>query len=125
MKAELVTVIMATLGIPVCVLAEDYIPRMTNLQEAMNTAGPDLCLLGLGSVGALFIDKRVADAFPIAPQLMCVFVTIFIMILRNICGRLSKTPGPGWWPGKGFWNLISGLAAVMVVGWILIYSYSR
>lgn len=125
MKPELLTVILATLGLPILVLAADYIPRMGNLAEAMNTAGPDLCLLGLGSIGAIFIDKKVADAFPIAPQLMGVFVAIFIMILRNICGRLSKMAGGAWSHIRGFWSLVSGLAAVLIVGWILIYSYSR
>jgi hypothetical protein len=49
----------ATLGIPFLVLVVDYVFRTdTGILRTMRNSGPDLCLLGLGSVGSVFLDQK-------------------------------------------------------------------
>jgi hypothetical protein len=118
----MLTVIVVTIGIPFLVLVADYMYRVdAGMLDVMRTAGPDLCLLGLGSVGAIFIDPRVASAFTLPPQLAGVIVTVVIFMLRGICFRFGKNA-----TGKSaFATMLSGLASITIVGAILIYSYSQ
>jgi hypothetical protein len=60
MRAELVTVVAVTIVIPFLVLVGDYIYRVeSDIFAVMRMAGPDLCILGWGAVGSIFIDPRV------------------------------------------------------------------
>jgi len=98
----------------------DYIMRTSaGVTETMRNAGPDLCLLGLGSVGSIFLDPKVSATFFIPPQLGGALVTIIIFALRGICFRLQKNKTTGAAVGA----MVVGLASICIVGSILIFGY--
>ncbi len=118
---ELSIVICAILGLPFLVLVADYIYRFeSSLSQVLQQSGPDLCLLGLGSIGSVFLDKKVASVFFLPPQLAGVVVAVLIFILRGLCLKISKYPISGW---TVFGNLCLGSASLTVIGAILVYSY--
>jgi hypothetical protein len=99
----------------------DYIYRTgTGLNETMRGAGPDLCLFGLGAVGSIFLDPKVATTFFIPPQLGGPLVVFIIFALRGICFRLQERPTT---TVLAVGTMIIGLASICIVGSILIYSY--
>ena len=118
---ELSIVICAILGLPFLVLVADYIYRFeSSLNQVLLHSGPDLCLLGLGSAGSVFLDKKVASEFFLPPQLAGVVVVVLIFIMRGLCFRISRHPISGW---TIFGSLCLGLVSLTVVGGILVYSY--
>ena len=85
-RQELAIVISATLLVPFLVLVGDYVYRSeSSLSQVLQQSGPDLCLLGLGSVGSVFIDRKVASAFPVPPQLAGIIVALLIFVFRGFC----------------------------------------
>jgi len=48
--------------------------------------------LGLGSVGSVFLDQRVASAFFVPPVLGGPIAVLLIFFLRGVCFRLQKLP---------------------------------
>ena len=87
----------------------------------MRDSGPDLCLLGLGSVGLVFLDPRVAQAFRLPPQLSGMLLVLIIFGLRAICFRLQKRPQTTF---VAVVTMILGLASISIVSSILVYRYS-
>jgi hypothetical protein len=119
---ELTIVVAATLVLPLLVLVVDYIFRIdTGLNDTMRNSGPDLCLLGLGSVGSVFLDPKVVGAFFIPPQLSGAIVVLIIFLLRGVCFRLQKRPTTTL---LSVGTMMLGLASISIVGSILVYGYS-
>lgn len=116
----LALVLSATIVLPFLVLVADYILRVdVGLNQTMRNSGPDLCLLGLGSVGSVFLDPKIAAGFLIPPQLAGAVVIVIIFALRGVCFRLQRLTTTGAAVG----TMIVGLAAVCIVGSILVYAY--
>lgn len=117
----LAIVLAATMGLPLLVLMVDYVFRTeTGMNETMRQSGPDLCLLGLGAVGSVFLDPKVVTAFFLPPQLGGAVAVFIIFALRGICFRLAKRPTT---TRLAVGTMIVGLASICIVGSILIYSY--
>jgi hypothetical protein len=121
MRPELVTVVACTVGLPFLVLVSDYMFRVeANLITVMRMSGPDLCLLGLGAVGSIFIDPKVVAALhglpPLVPGIAVIFV---IFILRGLCFRLGKSTTNS----AAYVILLSGVLSLTLVSGILVYSY--
>lgn len=117
----LLIVLVATIGLPFIVLVVDYVLRIdTGLDDTMRSSGPDLCLLGLGSVGSIFLDPKVVAALVIPPQLSGAIVVFIIFAMRGFCFRLQKRPPTTM---LAFVTMVLGLASVTIVGSILVYSY--
>jgi hypothetical protein len=117
----LAIVLSATIGIPFLVLVVDYVFRTeSGFVETMRGSGPDLCLLGLGAVGSVFLDSKVASAFFIPPALGGTVVVLIIFGLRGVCFRLQKLPLT---TGVAFATMVMGIASVLVVGAVLVFSY--
>jgi hypothetical protein len=113
----------ATLGIPFLVLVVDYVSRIdTGILQTMRNSGPDLCLLGLGSVGSIFLDQKVASAFFIPPVLAGTIVVLLIILLRGVCFRLQKKLET---TNVAIATMITGLASIFIVGGVLVYGYIR
>lgn len=116
----LTIVLAATIAVPLLVLIVDYVFRTeTGLKETMRNSGPDLCLLGLGSVGSVFLDPQVATAFFIPPQLAGALVVLIIFILRGFCFRLEKQAVT---TTLAVGTMMLGLASIFIVGSILVYA---
>jgi hypothetical protein len=121
MRPELIIVVSVTVILPLIVLVSDYVWRLeiTTL-GLMKACGPDLCLLGLGSVGSIFIDPKVQSAlYPFPPVIGGIFVIFMIFILRGICFRFGRKETKI----AAFVTMASGIASLTVVSVILVYSY--
>lgn len=117
----LAIVLAATIVLPLLVLIADYVLRTdTGLNDSMRNSGPDLCLLGLGSVGSIFLDPRVISAIAIPPQLSGALVVLIIFILRAFCFRFQKQATT---TALAVGTMMLGLASISIVGSILVYSY--
>jgi len=111
-----------TIVLPFLVLVADYILRTdTGLADTMRNSGPDLCLIGLGSVGSIFLDPRVALTFFIPPQVGGALIIIIIFALRGVCFRLQKHKTTLASVG----TMIVGLTSICIVGSILVYGYLK
>ena len=115
----LAIILVATLGLPFVALMIEYIYRGTTIDNTMRGVGPDLCLLGLGSVGSVFIDPKVALAFALPPVLGGTLVCLLIFGLRGFCFRLQKRRTTA----AAFGTMVLGLASIFMVGSILIVGY--
>jgi hypothetical protein len=118
--AGLSTVFAVTIVLPLLVVIVDYVYRIdSNLLDIMRSAGPDLCLLGLGAVGTIFVDPKVAATIPLPPIVAGLIVTFIIFMLRGICFRLQQSTS-----GKAaVATMMTGLMSITIVGCILMYSY--
>lgn len=113
-------VLTATIVLPFLVLVADYVLRVgVGLNETMRSSGPDLCLLGLGSVGSVFLDPKVAAVFLIPPQLAGALIIIIIIGLRGVCFRLQARNTTLASVG----TMIVGLTSMCIVGSVLVYGY--
>jgi hypothetical protein len=120
--SPLAIVLTVTIGIPFLVLIADYVLRTeSGITASMRTSGPDLCLLGLGSVGSVFIDPKVASSFFLPPQVAGTVVVMIIFILRGICFRLQKRTSVF----AAFVTMALGIASITIIGSIIIYGYTR
>jgi hypothetical protein len=120
--SPLAIVLTVTIVIPFLVLATDYVLRVeSGVTESMRTSGPDLCLLGLGSVGSVFIDPKIASSFFLPPQVAGTVVVIIIFLLRGICFRLQKRSTVF----AAFMTMVLGIASITIIGSIIIYGYTR
>src|SRR5260370_20547008 len=80
MPLNFLTVVSAVLGIPIVFLMYEYVSRPNEtLHGAFQKAGPDFCLIGLGSSGSIFIDPQVTSSFQLAPQLCLIFAIAVIL----------------------------------------------
>jgi hypothetical protein len=120
--SPLAIVLTVTIGIPFLVLIADYVLRTeSGITASMRTSGPDLCLLGLGSVGSVFIDPKVASSFFLPPQVAGTVVVMIIFILRGICFRLQERTSVF----AAFVTMALGIASITIIGSIIIYGYTR
>ncbi|GAC1627333.1 MAG: hypothetical protein NVS9B13_24330 [Candidatus Acidiferrum sp.] len=118
---SLLTALFTTLLIPLLALAVDYMARVnTKIGELTLKAGPDLCLIGLGSSGAVFIEPKVSSAFGAKTSMIELVVVFTIFFLRALCLRIEQKQ---FFANKEYANLFPGVAAIFVVGAILIYSH--
>src|SRR6266480_3465662 len=62
MPKDMITPFVAMIGLPFLALVLDYLFRWASILETMKRAGPEFCVMGLGSMGAIFVDKRTIDA---------------------------------------------------------------
>lgn len=98
--SDLYTPLAAVVGLPFLVLVVDYVFRWLPVLEALRRSGPDFCIMGLGSSGAVFIDQKVIDTLRrvthVPIQLDMVFLVIVILIFRQISFKLTEaTKGAG------------------------------
>jgi hypothetical protein len=130
---ELYTPLVATIGVPFIALLFDYIFRWTPILETMRRAGPDFCILGLGSSGAVFIDKRVIETLPkliaLPVTLDLVIVVFLILSFRQIAFRLTqqRTEGqedPTSLAVRAISSCAFGLASIILITVILYVGYT-
>jgi hypothetical protein len=120
--SPLAIVLTVTIVIPFLVLVTDYVFRTeSGVIASMRTSGPDLCLLGLGSVGSVFIDPKVASSFFLPPQVAGTVVVVIIFFLRGICFRLQKRTTTL----AAFVTMVLGIASITIIGGILVFGYTR
>jgi hypothetical protein len=120
-QSPLAIVFTVTIGIPLLVLVTDYVFRVeSGVTESMRNSGPDLCLVGLGSVGSVFIDPKVASSFFLPPQVAGTLVVIVIFLLRGICFRLQKVDTTL----AAFVTMVLGIASITIIGVIIVYGYT-
>jgi hypothetical protein len=118
---SLVTVLVVIIVIPLFALVVDYMARVnTRIHELVRKAGADLCLLGLGSSGAVFIEPRVSIAFGARTSLIEVIVIFAIFFLRFFCLRIEQQQ---FFANREYAGLVPGVGSVFIVGAILLYSY--
>ena len=124
MPVQLTTVLITTIGVPFLVLVLDYVynSQGASIMDTLLRAGPDLCLVGLGSSGSVFIDPKVIKAFSIPPQLILIVVLIVILILRGICRKLGSTPHSTL---RAFGSCALGIASIAIISCIIYYGYTR
>src|SRR5258708_29767997 len=104
---SLVTVVVVIIVIPFFALVVDYMGRVnTRIQELVPKAGADLCLLGLGSSGAVFIEPRVSLAFGARTSLIEVIVIFTIFFLRFFCLRIEQQE---FFAGREYAGLVPGV----------------
>ncbi len=119
--SPLAIVLTVTIGIPFLVLVTDYVFRVeSGVTELMKTSGPDLCLLGLGSVGSVFIDPKVASSFFLPPQVAGTVVVVIIFLLRGVCFRLQRRATTF----AAFVTMVLGIASMTIIGSIIVYGYT-
>ena len=131
----------ALVGVPFVVLVLDYIFRWLPILETLRRAGPDFCVMGLGSSGAIFVDKRVIDTLTklttLPVQLNMVFVLLIIIAFRQIAFKLTeKDNKPGQVQGqekervnqRSLFLAVSscafGMASILLITSILYVSYT-
>jgi hypothetical protein len=115
------TVLVVTIVVPLFALVVDNMARVnTKLEELVPKAGADLCLLGLGSSGAVFIEPRVEVAFGTRSSLVEVIVLFAIFFLRFFCLRIEQKE---FLKQRKYAGLVPGVGSVFIVGAILLYSY--
>jgi len=99
--------VVATFGIPLIVLSIEYAIRWTytdaSPDQIQRLCGPDLCILSLGSVGAIFIDPHI-EALHWNTSLVIVVDLLIVVLLRVICIRFadesrSSNPTISLWLG--------------------------
>jgi hypothetical protein len=118
---SVLTTLCVAFVVPLLVLFTDYLFRADlNLEELLRKAGADLCLLGLGSSGAVFIEPRVSAAFGLAASLIQLLSVLFVFLFRALCLRIER--GDILAKCK-YANLYFGVASICMMGGILIYSY--
>jgi hypothetical protein len=124
MPVQLTTVLITTIGVPFLVLVSDYINNSqgASLEETFLRAGPDLCLVGLGSSGSVFIDPKIIAAFDIPAPLVLIVVLITILIFRGLCRRLVSPPHSTL---KAFGSCVCGIASIAIISCIIYYGYTR
>ena len=126
---------MAMIGLPFLALVLDYLFRWAPILETMKRAGPEFCVMGLGSMGAIFVDKRTIDATTalttLPVQLNLILVALMILAFRQVSFKLAE--GKKDQEGKPiqvskFRALSScafGLASIILVSGTLYVGYSK
>ena len=131
---ELYTPFVAMLGLPFAALVFDYVFRWPPILETLRRAGPDFCIMGLGSCGAVFIDKRVIDTLTrltfLPVQLSMLFVVLVILAFRQISFKLTeekKAEGQRdttLSPFRAISSCAFGLASIILITAILYVGYT-
>jgi hypothetical protein len=122
MTAQLITVLIITIVIPLLVLISEYINYSDSMRDTFLRAGPDLCLVGLGSSGSVFIDPKVIGAFPVPSVVVLLVVLLVILIFRGLCRKLVSPPH-SW--RKAIGSCAFGIASIAILSCIIYYGYTR
>jgi len=135
MPKELITPLVAVVGLPFSALVLDYLFRWSPVLETMKRAGPDFAVMGLGSIGAVFIDKRSIDALTaltsLPVQLNLFLVAVVILAFRQVAFKVAEekkdTDGKviKLSPLKAISSCAFGLACIFLVSGILYVGYSK
>jgi hypothetical protein len=130
------TALLSILVLPIIILVANYLLDSDPMDEVLKRSGPDLCLIGLGASGSVFLDAKVAAAYALPPQLLLMVIMGIILILRGACSRIlgrtksSTAPGGGGGPsatqpGWAGWSVGLGTASVFLVFGVLTYGYFK
>jgi hypothetical protein len=135
MPKDLITPFVAVIIVPFSALMLDYLFRWTPILETMKRAGPDFSIMGLGSVGAIFIDKRATDALTslttLPVQLNLFLVALMILVFRQISFKIAegRVLQDGSQADVSAFRAVSscafGLASIILVSAILYVGYSQ
>jgi hypothetical protein len=117
---QLKIVLAAHVLVPLMALILDYFHRGKGVLDCMDRSGPDLCLIGLGGSGVLFIDPRIVLVFH--PPVYLIIVLFLILIFRQICFLMHKDPLVKW---RALCSCAIGLSSITVVSSILYFAYTR
>jgi hypothetical protein len=118
---EFMTAAVALFGVPILFLVLEYVYQTdTTLLAVFQKSGPDLCLIGLGSSGSVFIDPRVISSFRLPSQLCLIIVIVVILILRRISVRVESEPQT-W--RRAITSSALGLGSIAMVLCVLMYGY--
>jgi hypothetical protein len=118
---DFITVVIANLGVPIFFLAVEYAYRPDGTFVAViQRSGPDLCLIGLGTSGSVFINPRVTSSFPVPSQLGLIILIVVILLLRRACYAVQADP-PHWL--KALVSLSLGIGSITLVFFVLMYGY--
>lgn len=133
MPRELYTPLVAILGVPFLVLLFDYIFRWPPILDTLRRAGPDFCILGLGSCGAVFIDKKVIESLtrrmPLPVELDMIIIVLVILAFRQIAFRLTEQKSENQESAtlsavRAISSCAFGLASVILISVILYVGYT-
>jgi len=128
------TPFVAILIVPFSCLLLDYLFRWSSILETLKRSGPEFAIMGLGSIGAIFIDKKATDALTVRTtlpvQLNLFLVVVLILALRQVSFKLAeeKKGDDGKPLGVSTFRAVSscafGLASIILVSAILYVGYS-
>ncbi len=129
MTHPLLSAVLVNLGIPTVYLVVDYVCFDHGLdpRAIIAKSGPDLSLIGLGALGAIFTDDKVSGAMQIPVAIVIACVVAVILILRGICYRVeARSFDPSRVPGswlRAFASFACGVGCIGTVSGVLMYGY--
>ena len=119
---DLAVAVVATLFLPLTVLALDYFIRakiqIGTWNELIAHSGPDCCVLSLGATGAIFVDPNVNSIAGIKSPLFIILLIIFLIFMRVACISKSVPTQQGAPP-----SLKYGVCSLLVIFFVMIISY--
>jgi hypothetical protein len=118
------TALLSILVLPIIILVANYLLTSDPMDDVLKRSGPDLCLIGLGASGSVFLDPKVSAAYALPPQLLLMVIMGIILILRGACSRVLTRGGtaPTIRPG---WSVGFGMASICLVFGVLTYGYFK
>jgi hypothetical protein len=118
-----VVAVVATLFLPLSVLALDYFIRakiqIDTWNELIARSGPDCCVLSLGTTGAIFVDPHVNSISGIKSPLFIIGLIIFLIFMRVACISKSVPSGKLGTPP----SLRYGVCSLLAIFFVMVISY--